>query len=80
MSRFDPHRRNFLRTAGALTGTTLLSRFDLLGQSATGENRTDSQSENPADYTLTIATKPIELAPNRIISVACYTAFASQRQ
>lgn len=26
----------------------------------------------PADYTLTIATKPIELAPNRILSVTTY--------
>jgi len=30
------------------------------------------QSDQPADYSLTIAVKPIELAPNRIISVTTY--------
>ncbi len=36
------------------------------------QNRTAPQSEGPADYSLTIATTPIELAPNRIISVTTY--------
>jgi FtsP/CotA-like multicopper oxidase with cupredoxin domain len=31
-----------------------------------------SPSERLADYTLTIATKPIEVAPNRIVSVTTY--------
>ena len=73
MSRFDAHRRNFLRVAGAATGVTLLSTSGLLSQSATaGDNGSGSQSEGPADYTLTIAIKPIELAPNRIISATTY--------
>ena len=73
MSRFDVHRRNFLRVAGAAAGATLLSPSGLLSQSATaGDNGAASQSEGPAEYTLTIATKPIELAPNRIISVTTY--------
>ncbi len=37
-----------------------------------GQNRTALQNEGTADYSLTIATTPIELAPNRIISVATY--------
>ena len=73
MSLFDPHRRNFLRVAGAAAGATLLSPSGLLSQSATASDEgTASQSEGPTDYTLTIATKPIELAPNRIISVTAY--------
>jgi FtsP/CotA-like multicopper oxidase with cupredoxin domain len=32
----------------------------------------DQQSESKADYSLTIATQPIELAPNRIVSVTTY--------
>jgi hypothetical protein len=56
-----------------LRAATLLSPSGLLSQSATaGDNAVASQSESPADYTLTIATKPIELAPNRIISVTTY--------
>jgi FtsP/CotA-like multicopper oxidase with cupredoxin domain len=73
MSRFDAHRRNFLRVAGAAAGATLLSPSGLLSQSVTaGDNGATSRSEDPAEYTLTIATKPIELAPNRIISVTTY--------
>ena len=38
----------------------------------TRENQTVSQSQDPADYTLTIATTPVELAPNRIVSITTY--------
>src|ERR1039458_9580955 len=80
MSRFDAHRRNFLRVAGAATGVTLLSTSGLLSQSATaGDNGSGSQSEGPADYTLTIAIKPIELAPNRIISATTYNGQSQAR-
>jgi FtsP/CotA-like multicopper oxidase with cupredoxin domain len=73
MSRFHLSRRNFLRAAGTAGGATLLPPQRLLSQSVmAGANRADSKSQDPADYTLTIATKPIELAPNRIISVTTY--------
>jgi FtsP/CotA-like multicopper oxidase with cupredoxin domain len=36
------------------------------------ESGTAAPSDVPADYALTIATKPIELAPNRIVSVTTY--------
>ena len=73
MSRVHPSRRNFLKAAGAAAGATLLSPPSLLSQSArAGENWASSPSERLADYTLTIATKPIELAPNRIVSVTTY--------
>jgi FtsP/CotA-like multicopper oxidase with cupredoxin domain len=63
MPAFHPSRRTFLRAAGAAASTGLFSPPDLSSQ---------SQGESPADYTLTIATKPIELAPNRIVSVTTY--------
>src|ERR1039458_6235838 len=73
MSRVNPSRRNFLKAAGVAAGATLLSPPSLLSQSArASENWAPSPSERLADYTLTIATKPIELAPNRIVSVTTY--------
>jgi len=52
-------RRDFLRSAGAIACVSPLSRII-------------NQADSPADYTLTIATTPIELAPNRIISTTTY--------
>jgi FtsP/CotA-like multicopper oxidase with cupredoxin domain len=61
-------RRNFLRTAGAVAGSSLLQTgYPLFGQSAATE-----AASMAADYTLKIATTPIELAPNRIVSITTY--------
>src|SRR6202021_3483003 len=59
MSSLSCCRRDFLKAAGAATSVALLAPGGLLGESA-------------ADYTLTIATKPLEIAPNRILSVTTY--------
>src|ERR1700751_6402119 len=73
MSRFHSTRRNFLKATGATVGATLLSPPGLLSRSrVAGENGTAPQDEGPADHSLTIATTPIELAPNRIISGTTY--------
>jgi len=73
MARFHSTRRTFLRAAGATVGATLLSPPGLLSRSmGFGKGASAPQNEGPADYTLTIATTPIELAPNRIISVTTY--------
>src|ERR1035438_8577389 len=69
MSRSRPSRRNFLKAAGTVTAAALLSPADLLAQ---GPVAVASPNDGPADYTLTIATKPIELAPKRIVSVTTY--------
>ncbi len=69
MSRFRLSRRNFLKATGTAAGAVLLSPPDLLSQSPVA---VASLNDVPADYTLTIATKPIELAPNRIVSVTTY--------
>jgi FtsP/CotA-like multicopper oxidase with cupredoxin domain len=73
MSRLHPTRRTFLKAAGVTAGASLLSPRGLLQRPmATGVSAATPQVEGPADYALTIATKPIELAANRIISVTTY--------
>jgi hypothetical protein len=54
-------RRNFL---GTMAGASLFS----CGPSKTPQTKDDG----PADYTLTIAVKPIELGSNKIISATTY--------
>jgi FtsP/CotA-like multicopper oxidase with cupredoxin domain len=67
MARSLVSRRNFLKTAGAIAGTSLVSGArPLFGQTTTGGAR------KKADYTLNIATTPLEIAPNRIVSVTTY--------
>jgi FtsP/CotA-like multicopper oxidase with cupredoxin domain len=73
MSQFSPPRRTFLKVLGAAACATVLSPPPLSTQSLiAGESRTLSETGGPADYTLTIAIKPIELAPDRIISIPTY--------
>ncbi len=68
MSTLNEDRRSFLKLAGA-TAAALLSPLSFEAQSPTAaENKSDA----PADYTLTIATKPLEIAPKRILSVTTY--------
>ena len=63
MSGADLSRRSFLSAATALAGGAVLSRRTGLGLMA---------EETKADYSLRIATQPIELAPKRIVSVTAY--------
>src|SRR6202166_4928499 len=73
MSTLDPHRRNFLKAAGATAAATLLSPPRFFGQAAAaGDNKSVPESDIPADYPLTIATKPLEIAPKRILSTTTY--------
>jgi FtsP/CotA-like multicopper oxidase with cupredoxin domain len=59
----DLSRRNFLSGGSALVGGAALSGRAGIAWMAEGTK---------VDYTLTIATRPIELAPNRIVSVTAY--------
>ena len=70
----DPlSRRNFLKAAGSMAGCSLLSPVRVLGQSGSPSPQSVvADTATPADYTLTIAVKPVELAPNRIISTTTY--------
>jgi FtsP/CotA-like multicopper oxidase with cupredoxin domain len=64
MARRGFTRRDFVGSTGTLAGLSLVS----CGPSQPVQTKDD----RPADYTLTIAVKPIELAPNHIVSVATY--------
>src|ERR1035441_4480358 len=67
MTRSHVSRRDFLQTAGALVGSSLLyGPRPLFGET------TNQAPDAKADYTLKIATTPLELAPNRIVSVTTY--------
>src|ERR1700758_1410608 len=61
-------RRRFLTATSAVAGSALLRGRSLLG----GSNLLLPQTETAADYSLTVATKPIELAPKRIVSITTY--------
>src|SRR5208282_5954208 len=71
MNKFPTSRRQFLKFAG-LTGAGLLTP----GKSFLADtivSGTDPQApDSPADYTLRIASSPIELAPNHIVSAITY--------
>ena len=58
-------RRDFVKTAGALAGGSLLSCKPVPKEVAT-------QPGGPPDYSITIAVSPVELAPNHIISTTTY--------
>ena len=66
-------RRSAIRAMGALAGSALLGQNAGCRPSGGSRvNETAGQTERPADYTLTIAVKPVELAPNHIISTTTY--------
>jgi FtsP/CotA-like multicopper oxidase with cupredoxin domain len=66
-------RRKFLQAAGAMAGSSLLPPVATVGQSALSHPQgAESQVGSRPDCTLTIAVKPIEVAPNRILSTTTY--------
>ena len=70
-SRFS--RRNLVRAMGAMAGGSLLCQT--VGCKPPAMSRPKEapvQASGSADYTLTIAVKPVELAPNRIIPTTTY--------
>jgi FtsP/CotA-like multicopper oxidase with cupredoxin domain len=76
MKDFAKSRREFLKTTGVITGAFLLSPRGILAQTANPIQHSEplaSPTESAAaDYTLRIATSPVEIAPKRIISIATY--------
>jgi FtsP/CotA-like multicopper oxidase with cupredoxin domain len=76
MKRLAESRRDFLRAAGTTFGAALLSPYAAVCES--DARLQQSESENGAresdfpDYTLHIETSPIEIAPNRILSMTSY--------
>jgi FtsP/CotA-like multicopper oxidase with cupredoxin domain len=61
-------RRTFLSATGSLAASTVLHDPFTFGQ----QTSASSPRDIPANYTLKIATTPIELAPKRIVSVTNY--------
>ena len=79
MKSFAESRRGFLKAVGVTIGTSFLSPKVTLGQSDPPMQQSESgapeiQDSAKADYTLHIRTTPIEIAPNRIISLTCYNS------
>jgi len=75
MKELSESRRKFLKAAGLTTGAVLLSSGNVAAESGTLPRRGESPAASEAgsaDYTLRIRTSPIEIAPNRIISVTTY--------
>ena len=64
-------RRSFLKTAGVVAGSTLLPPGISLLTPSHAQTRTESSSE-AADYTIRIASTPVEIAPKKIISMTTY--------
>ena len=62
-----------MRGAGALAGGALLTHTSGCKRpEASHPKDSAAQDAGPADYTLTIAVTPVELAPNRIVSTTTY--------
>ncbi|HVA94954.1 MAG TPA: multicopper oxidase domain-containing protein [Candidatus Dormibacteraeota bacterium] len=76
MNKFKGSRRDFLKTAGLTAGAALLSpqagfgQGDMPGQR--GQSALPPSRSGPANYTLRIKTTPVELAPDRIVSLTTY--------
>src|ERR1017187_4221548 len=67
-------RRDLVKAVGAMAGGSLLSQTVGCQPPAmmSPPKGAAMQVGGPADYTLTIAVKPVELAPNRIVSTTTY--------
>src|ERR1700736_1695728 len=69
-------RRQFLKMMGAAPGAFILWHNDNLARAAMATRQTESNStsngQRSADYTLHIRTSPVEIAPDRIISLITY--------
>jgi FtsP/CotA-like multicopper oxidase with cupredoxin domain len=76
MSSITESRRSFFRTAGMTVGASLLlPRLALRQSGILAQTQLESVTKlgsGKPDYTLHIRTSPIEIAPNRIISVTNY--------
>ena len=66
----SPSRRNFLKAASVLAGTTLLP--SAVAQGSITVERATTQDQGTPDYTIRIAASPVEIAPKKIISTTTY--------
>ena len=69
--KIPPTRREFLKAASIAAGAALLPGNVHSAQMVAGAASSNAET-GKADYTLRIATTPIEIAPDRIISLTTY--------
>ena len=67
----SPSRRVFLKAVATASGAILLPRVEVLGETAP-KSRAQVADSKAADYTLRIKVSPVEIAPNRILSLTAY--------
>ena len=75
MKGFAASRRDFLRAAGGMAGAAVLSPNAIVQSDAPMQRSasdTVTRESGSPDYTLHIRTSPIEIAPNRILSLTSY--------
>ena len=72
MHDFLQSRRRFLKAAAISAGAALLPGVDSFSESQVVALASNASEPNSADYTVRIRVSPIEIAPNRIISVTNY--------
>jgi FtsP/CotA-like multicopper oxidase with cupredoxin domain len=72
MTANSQSRRQFLRTAAISSGAIFLPRIEILGETRAAKAVPQTGDSNSADYALRIKVSPVEIAPNRIISMTTY--------
>ena len=65
-------RRQFLKMAAISAGAVLLPPAGDSGRVYASHSRSEAQESGVADYTVKITVSPVEIAPNRILSMAHY--------
>src|SRR5215469_17672491 len=65
-------RRRFLKAAAISSAAILLPRIEILGETRAARCAAQTGESTSADYTLRIKVSPVEIAPNRIISITTY--------
>jgi FtsP/CotA-like multicopper oxidase with cupredoxin domain len=72
MRKFHPSKRSFLKSATLSMGAALLPTSYVFPTRNSISVSPASAESTPADYTIQIKVSPVEIAPNRILSVANY--------
>ena len=65
-------RRRFLQAAAISSGAILWPRVEAFGETKAANSSPQGSESKSADYTVRIKVSPVEIAPNRILSVTTY--------
>ncbi len=72
MKAHSQSRRRFLKAAAISSGAILLPRVEVFGATKPLRSAGQAAESKFADYTLRIEVSPVEIAPNRIVSLTTY--------